>query len=148
MDSFSTSTFKRKEKLNISNNYHNKLIIFCLFSFIECDSQCSDEASPIEMPPQLLTIGTLVPIQKPSPERRITQKEIIAGEERPKFLTIKQIQESGMDKFLLIVTILKLNLKHQEYSKFSSMTYKENLKIKSLSKAYKQFRSKHTFVVK
>lgn len=41
-----------------------------------------------------LTIGTLVPYQKASPERRITQKEIIAGEERPKFLTIKQLQEA------------------------------------------------------
>lgn len=39
--------------------------------------------------PHVLAIGSLVPIQKSSPERR-NQKEIIAGEERPKFLTIKQ----------------------------------------------------------
>jgi hypothetical protein len=35
-----------------------------------------------------LAIGTLVPIQKPSPERRVTGKEIVAGEERPKFLAM------------------------------------------------------------
>ncbi|KAL7016344.1 hypothetical protein ACKWTF_009999 [Chironomus riparius] len=54
----------------------------------ECDSQCSEEASPMEVapPPHVLTIGSLVPIQKSSPERR-GQKEIVAGEERPKFLT-------------------------------------------------------------
>ena len=37
-------------------------------------------------PPHVLTIGSLVPVQKSSPERR-GQKEIVAGEERPKFLT-------------------------------------------------------------
>lgn len=37
----------------------------------------------------------LVPIQTSSPERRITQKEIIAGEERPKYLLIKQHQDSA-----------------------------------------------------
>ena len=36
-----------------------------------------------------------MPIQTSSPERRITsQKEIIAGEERPKYLLIKQLQET------------------------------------------------------
>lgn len=36
----------------------------------------------------------LVPIQTSSPERRITsQKEIIAGEERPRYLLIKQHQD-------------------------------------------------------
>lgn len=58
------------------------------YVFLECDSQCSEEASPMEVP-HVLAIGSLVPIQKSSPERR-NQKEIIAGEERPKFLTIKQ----------------------------------------------------------
>lgn len=37
----------------------------------------------------------LVPLQTSSPERRITQKEIIAGEERPKYLLIKQHQENS-----------------------------------------------------
>lgn len=37
-------------------------------------------------PPHVLTIASLVPIEKSSPERR-NQKEIVAGEERPKFLT-------------------------------------------------------------
>lgn len=87
--------------------------------FLECDSQCSDEASPIEMPPQLLAIGALVPLQKPSPERRGTQKEIIAGEERPKFLTIKQIQESGIQlkhgqNFLGLLLIICVFLKAPE----------------------------------
>lgn len=67
----------------------NYLLSFCYLSFLaECDSQCSEEASPMEVP-HVLSIGSLVPIQKSSPERR-NQKEIIAGEERPKFHTIKQ----------------------------------------------------------
>lgn len=37
-------------------------------------------------------------LQATSPERRITQKEIIAGEERPKYLLIKQHQESNAGK--------------------------------------------------
>lgn len=37
----------------------------------------------------------LVPIQTSSPERCVTsQKEIIAGEERPKYLLIKQHQDA------------------------------------------------------
>lgn len=36
----------------------------------------------------------LLSIQATSPERRFTQKEIIAGEERPKYLLIKQHQDS------------------------------------------------------
>lgn len=37
----------------------------------------------------------LIPIQTSSPERRITsQKEIVAGEERPKYLFIKQHQDT------------------------------------------------------
>lgn len=35
----------------------------------------------------------LLSIQATSPERRFTQKEIIAGEERPKYLLIKQHQD-------------------------------------------------------
>lgn len=34
-------------------------------------------------------------IQATSPELRFTQKEIIAGEERPKYLLIKQHQDSA-----------------------------------------------------
>lgn len=37
----------------------------------------------------------LLSIQATSPERRFTQKEIIAGEERPKYLLIKQHQDSA-----------------------------------------------------
>lgn len=47
------------------------------------------------LPPHATLPIALVPLTKSSPERRITQKEIIAGEERPKFLTIKQVQDSG-----------------------------------------------------
>lgn len=51
------------------------------------------------VPPHVLAIGSLVPVQKSSPERR-NQKEIVAGEERPKFLTIKQT-EDAQGKFSL-----------------------------------------------
>ncbi|XP_058822699.1 uncharacterized protein LOC131684135 isoform X2 [Topomyia yanbarensis] len=64
----------------------------------ECDSQCSDDISPMmeaPLPPHATLPIALVPLQKSSPERRITQKEIIAGEERPKFLTIKQVQDAS-----------------------------------------------------
>ncbi|XP_039430828.1 uncharacterized protein LOC120413919 isoform X2 [Culex pipiens pallens] len=64
----------------------------------ECDSQCSDDISPMmepPLPPHATLPIALVPLQKSSPERRITQKEIIAGEERPKFLTIKQVQDAA-----------------------------------------------------
>uniref|UniRef100_A0A182LSM8 Uncharacterized protein n=1 Tax=Anopheles culicifacies TaxID=139723 RepID=A0A182LSM8_9DIPT len=47
------------------------------------------------LPPHATLPIALVPLTKSSPERRVTQKEIIAGEERPKFLTIKQVQDSG-----------------------------------------------------
>ena len=40
----------------------------------------------------------LVPLQSASPERRVTQKEIIAGEERPKYLAVKHLQETGQGK--------------------------------------------------
>lgn len=69
---------RKKEFIN-SNNNNNSLLL-------ECDSQCSDE-SPIDMPP--IPIGAIVPLRKASPERRIIQKEIVAGEERPKFVTVK-----------------------------------------------------------
>ncbi|XP_037041361.1 uncharacterized protein LOC119078050 isoform X3 [Bradysia coprophila] len=60
----------------------------------ECVSPCSDENTTLEVPHV-----ALVPIQTSSPERRITsQKEIIAGEERPKYLLIKQLQEAQEKK--------------------------------------------------
>ncbi|XP_059621245.1 uncharacterized protein LOC132264923 [Phlebotomus argentipes] len=64
----------------------------------ECDSPCSDETGTLEMPHV-----AIVPIKTTSPERRVTQKEIIAGEERPKYLAIKQqleaaTQENGVEK--------------------------------------------------
>lgn len=60
----------------------------------ECDSQCSEDPSPLEaVPAHVLAIGSLVPVQKSSPEKR-NQKEIVAGEERPKFLTIKQTEDA------------------------------------------------------
>lgn len=73
---------------NLQKNSFNDVFSFL---FLDCDSQCSEEAlpTPIEIapPPHVLTItGSLVPVQKSSPERR-NQKEIVAGEERPKFLT-------------------------------------------------------------
>lgn len=61
---------------------------FTIFPFPECVS--STEEIPLTVPHV-----ALVPIQTSSPERRITQKEIIAGEERPKYLLIKQHQEAG-----------------------------------------------------
>ncbi|GAB0092307.1 hypothetical protein DMENIID0001_072970 [Sergentomyia squamirostris] len=64
----------------------------------ECESPCSDETANLEMPHV-----AIVPIKTTSPERRVTQKEIIAGEERPKYLAIKQqleaaTQENGREK--------------------------------------------------
>jgi hypothetical protein len=78
------------------------------FSFPECDSQCSEEQpSPMEVvQPHVLAIGSLVPVQKSSPERR-NQKEIVAGEERPKFLTIKQTEDAqGEGGFLVQIALI------------------------------------------
>lgn len=71
--------------------------MFFFFVLTECVSPCSDENTTLEVPHV-----ALVPIQTSSPERRITsQKEIIAGEERPKYLLIKQLQEAqGMCIFM------------------------------------------------
>jgi hypothetical protein len=43
--------------------------------------------------PHVLAIGSLVPVQKTSPEKR-NQKEIVAGEERPKFLSMIQTEDA------------------------------------------------------
>lgn len=62
--------------------------------FSECDSQCSEDPSPMEVvSPHVLAIGSLVPVQKTSPEKR-NQKEIVAGEERPKFLSMIQTEDA------------------------------------------------------
>lgn len=55
----------------------------------------------------------IVPIKTSSPERRTTtsQKEIVAGEERPKYLAIKQLENQGM---------VIVNVVYVEYS-FSSI---------------------------
>lgn len=49
-------------------------------------------------PPHVLAIGSLVPVSKSSPERR-NQKEIVAGEERPKFLTTPTKTEDSQGEF-------------------------------------------------
>lgn len=61
------------------------------------------------VPPHVLAIGSLVPVQKSSPERR-NQKEIVAGEERPKFLTIKQTEDAqgGFGSCLSFITTTDL----------------------------------------
>lgn len=59
---------------------------------VECGSQCSDDGSPIDIPP--ITLAPLLPVAMTSPEKRIVQKEIVAGEERPKFMGIKQTPDS------------------------------------------------------
>lgn len=65
----------------------NDYLSSCFF-FAEC-------VTPTEETPMSVPHVALVPIQTSSPERRITQKEIIAGEERPKYLLIKQHQENA-----------------------------------------------------
>jgi hypothetical protein len=83
---------------------------------IECDSQCSEqeipaEAAPVTAPPQphvLNVIGSLVPVSKSSPERR-NQKEIVAGEERPKFLATTKTEDSqGMWRASAAITTTTL----------------------------------------
>lgn len=78
----------------------NKSFI-CIFISTECDSQCSEEPSPMEVAPSphVLAIAALVPVQKSSPERR-NQKEIVAGEERPKFLTTTKTEDSQGELFI------------------------------------------------
>lgn len=58
-------------------------------SILDCISANSEETIPVVPHVALLSI------QATSPERRFTQKEIIAGEERPKYLLIKQHQEAA-----------------------------------------------------
>uniref|UniRef100_A0A336LMA7 CSON005635 protein n=1 Tax=Culicoides sonorensis TaxID=179676 RepID=A0A336LMA7_CULSO len=56
----------------------------------ESGSQCSDEVSPCEIP---ISLGTLIPVTNASPEKRIIEKEIVAGEERPRVLSPKSSQD-------------------------------------------------------
>ena len=58
-------------------------------------------------PPHVLTIGSLVPVQKSSPERR-NQKEIVAGEERPKFLTTTTKTEDSQGMLTLFRHFLSI----------------------------------------
>uniref|UniRef100_A0A182QE94 Uncharacterized protein n=1 Tax=Anopheles farauti TaxID=69004 RepID=A0A182QE94_9DIPT len=60
------------------------------------------------LPPHATLPIALVPLAKSSPERRVTAKEIIAGEERPKFLTIKQVQDSGAQAQRYIVETITM----------------------------------------
>lgn len=66
-----------------------EFIFLYLFLFLDCISANLDETIPVVPHVALLSI------QATSPERRFTQKEIIAGEERPKYLLIKQHQEAA-----------------------------------------------------
>lgn len=60
-----------------------------LSSLTECTSpRCRED----EIPP--ITAVALLPLHTSSPERRITQKEIIAGEERPKYVLQAQYKPS------------------------------------------------------
>lgn len=56
---------------------------------LDCITPNADEILPV------VPHVALVSIQATSPERRFTQKEIIAGEERPKYLLIKQHQDAA-----------------------------------------------------
>ena len=104
-------------------------MIFLSF-FLECETQCSEEQpSPMEVvqQPHVLAIGSLVPVQKSSPERR-NQKEIVAGEERPKFLTIKQT-EDAQGRFISFHS--KLIIYHRQRST-SYRTHLKNFQISLL----------------
>lgn len=76
-----------------------------LFIFQESGSQCSDEVSP----PCELPIA-LVPVTNASPERRIVQKEIIAGEERPRILSPKLSQDNSGTYILYLFVFLFRNV--------------------------------------
>lgn len=59
-------------------------------AFVECTSpQCQEELTPLGV-----SAVALLPLHTSSPERRITQKEIIAGEERPKYVLQSQYKPS------------------------------------------------------
>ena len=67
--------------------FNNKIIL--LFTNAECPLQCQQEIAPLGVP-----AVTLLPLHTSSPERRITQKEIVAGEERPKYVVQSQYKSS------------------------------------------------------
>jgi hypothetical protein len=75
--------------------------------------------------PHVLAIGSLVPVQKSSPERR-NQKEIVAGEERPKFLTIKQTEDAQGTMSLSFITEIHFTSDTlEEFSDFIANAEKE-----------------------
>jgi hypothetical protein len=75
--------------------------------------------------PHVLAIGSLVPVQKSSPERR-NQKEIVAGEERPKFLTIKETENAqGTTSLSFITEIHFTSDTLEEFSDFIANAEKE-----------------------
>ncbi|XP_037914528.1 uncharacterized protein LOC119653699 isoform X3 [Hermetia illucens] len=62
--------------------------------------QCQEDIAQLSVPHV-----ALVPLHNNSPERRITQKEIIAGEERPKYVAVSQhkdAEDEGMEKILSV----------------------------------------------
>lgn len=83
--------FVQRAQSNYSKGMQKKKKLKCFAIFVlfsECTAACIEENPAM---PHL----ALIPIQTSSPERRITsQKEIVAGEERPKYLFIKQHQDS------------------------------------------------------
>lgn len=66
------------------------------FFILENGSQCSGEMSPCELP---IALGSLVPLTNASPEKRIIQKEIVAGEERPRLVNSVANQENSGNLF-------------------------------------------------
>lgn len=70
----------------VSNINHIEYKLIC-FSF------CVWKMATCTLSPIALSHMALLSIQATSPERRFTQKEIIAGEERPKYVLAKQQQE-------------------------------------------------------
>lgn len=73
--------------------------------FTECASPCQEEDPKMDVPPHV----ALLPIQTSSPERCVTsQKEIIAGEERPKYLLIKQQQENQGTFYTIDVFLINI----------------------------------------
>lgn len=77
------------------HNFWFHLFTFCfrffrLYCIVECTSpQCQEELTPLGV-----SAVALLPLHTSSPERRITQKEIIAGEERPKYVLQSQYKPS------------------------------------------------------
>lgn len=68
------------------------MCVFVFFVLAECHSpQCQEDltTAPLGVP-----AVAILPLHTSSPERRITQKEIIAGEERPRYVLQAQYKSS------------------------------------------------------